>query len=213
MGAGASASAADVDVDVIDDHLSPIGWTRVLRADSIEAYVPDEQLKKAGRLHGYYAEKAVAWHLDPAVARAGGEPKGVIARGSGVLGLQLDGPHADDPLGRVFARFLAEVGPKVEMEGIDPAKVMGADPASIHNAEEQRPDEFRVMEVWVRVPNPDGTTAKDSMFAFSPSFAATVVDIATANNPWPIPAVLEPVPDPVRALSSCPPILLRFRCR
>ena len=43
--------------------------------------------------------------------------------------------------------------------------------------------------------------------------AATVVDIATANNPWPIPAVLEPVPDPVRALSSCPPILLRFRCR
>ena len=65
---------------------------------------------------------------------------------------------ADDPLGRVFARFLAEVGPKVEMDGIDPAKVMGADPASIHNAEEQRPAEFRVMEVWVRVPNPDGTT-------------------------------------------------------
>ena len=45
MGAGASARAADVDVDVIDAHLSPVGWTRVLRADSLEAHVPDEQLK------------------------------------------------------------------------------------------------------------------------------------------------------------------------
>ena len=53
------------------------------------------------------------------------------------------------PLGRQFARFLAEVSPKVE--GLDPSLVLRADEASITDPEEQRPEEFRAIEAWVRV--------------------------------------------------------------
>ena len=79
MGAGASVAAAGVKVkaamptrqkpetitaDLIPDALCPPGgWLRVLRSDNIEGYIRSDQKRSVGKLPGYYAEKAVAWHL------------------------------------------------------------------------------------------------------------------------------------------------------
>ena len=196
MGGGASVAVRQrkpeaVEVDPVVDALVPPGWLRVLRSDNIEGFIRVEQRKRAGTLQGYYAEKAVGWHLSLADAREGKAALGIIPRGSALIGLEVTPMDPNKPLGRQFARFLAEVSPKVE--GLDPSLVLRADEASITDPEEQRPEEFRAIEAWVRVSDePDHSM--DGLL--NGGMAATVVKIASANKPWPIPTLLEPVPEP-----------------
>jgi hypothetical protein len=209
MGAGASAGGGGggggggkvkvkqskrreaVEADPVADALVPAGWLRVLRGDNIEGFVRIDQKRQAGKLPGYYAEKAVAWHLTLADAREGKEAVGVIPKGSGLIGLELTPIDPTDLLKQQYTRFLAEISPRVE--GLDPSLLLRADPASITDEEEQRPEEFQVVEAWVRV------SAKPSALEGlmrTGGMAATVVEISSANKPWPVPTMLEPVPEP-----------------
>lgn len=207
MGAGASASGGggggwkgkvkvkqgkkDVDVDPIADALVPPGWMRVLRGDNIEGFVRAEQMKHAHKLPGYYAERAVAWHLSLADAQGDKEAMGIVPKGSGLIGLEVTPINPNDPLQRQYARFLSEVSPRVE--GLEPSLMLRADEASITDPEEQRPDEFWAIEAWIRVSAKP--SAMDGLLQ-SGAMAATAVEIAAANKPWPIPCLLEPVPEP-----------------
>eukprot|EP01044_Picomonas_judraskeda_P025156 COSAG03_NODE_7189_length_952_cov_1.505275_1_plen_271_part_10 len=189
MGGGASVAVRQrkpeaVEVDPVVDALVPPGWLRVLRSDNIEGFIRVEQRKRAGTLQGYYAEKAVGWHLSLADAREGKAALGIIPRGSALIGLEVTPMDPNKPLERQFARFLAEVSPKVE--GFDPSLVLRADEASITDPEEQRPEEFRAIEAWVRVSDePDHSM--DGLL--NGGMAPTVVKIASANKPWPIPTL------------------------
>lgn len=191
VGGGQTHKAQLVDADVVDDALAPAGWVRVLRGDNIEGFVRAEQKKKAGKLPGYYAERAVAWHLSLADAQEGKEAQGIIPRGSALIGLEVTPIDPNDPLQRQYGRFLAEVSPRVE--DLDPSLILRADPASITDPEEQRLADFQAVEAWVRVSAKP--SALDGLLQGG-GMAATVVEISAANKPWPVPTLLEPTPDP-----------------
>ena len=199
MGGGASKVAAE-DCEVLESRGRVL---RVRRHDcGAEGYVPTTLKKKLPALPVFFAEGLVSWWGQASTALAEEPPLGLLPKSSALLGIDFQS-DPEDPTGRTFVRFLAEVSAPVA-EGLEPSDIFeSADLDDEFLAETARlrgDDPVVIVEAWARVPSvlagrPEfqgEAPAEDPHHLFVP----TLVPIEQLRNMWPIPTVLLPAPGP-----------------